>query len=79
MDNITKQPNFWSENDDLGDYLSFIIKSAFRIKRVVLYENYFILVLKSIREGFLQTQQEMWGDLENWTKVRTDIPAFSVT
>jgi len=42
MDNITKSPNFWSDNDDL--------------------------VLKSIREGFLKTQQDMWADIENWAK-----------
>jgi len=42
MDNITKSPNFWSENDDL--------------------------VLKSIRDGFLKTQQDMWADIENWAK-----------
>ena len=49
MDNITKQQNFWSENDDL--------------------------VLKSIREGFLKTQQDMWGDLENWAKTGSGLPS----
>lgn len=53
MDNITKHPNFWSENDDL--------------------------VLKAIREGFLKTQQDMWGDLENWTKTGSGLPSTAGT
>ena len=53
MDNITKQQNFWSENDDL--------------------------VLKSIREGFLKTQQDMWGDLENWAKTGSGLPSTAGT
>jgi len=53
MDNITKQQNFWSENDDL--------------------------VLKAIREGFLKTQQDMWGDLENWAKTGSGLPSTAGT
>ena len=53
MDNITKQQNFWSENDDL--------------------------VLKAIREGFLKTQNDMWGDLENWAKTGSGLPSTAGT
>jgi len=53
MDNITKSPNFWSDDDDL--------------------------VLKSIREGFLKTQQDMWGDLENWSKTGSGLPSTAGT
>jgi len=53
MDNITKNQNFWSENDDL--------------------------VLKSIREGFLKTQQDMWGDLENWSRTGSGLPSTAGT
>jgi len=53
MDNITKQQNFWSQNDDL--------------------------VLKSIREGFLKTQQDMWSDLENWSKTGSGLPSTAGT
>jgi len=37
------------------------------------------LVLKSIREGFLQTQQEMQGDLENWSKTASGLPSTAGT
>jgi hypothetical protein len=40
---------------------------------------FFFLVLKAIREGFLKTQQDMWGDLENWTKVNKIATASPIT
>jgi len=37
------------------------------------------LVLKSIREGFLKTQNDMWGDLENWAKTHSGLPSTAGT
>jgi len=37
------------------------------------------LVLKAIREGFLKTQQDMWGDLENWAKTSSGLPSTAGT
>lgn len=53
MDSITKQKNFWSNDDEL--------------------------VLKAIREGFLQTQQAMWKDLPNWRKTASGLPSTAGT
>ena len=36
-------------------------------------------VLKAIREGFLKTQQDMWGDLENWAKTGSGLPSTAGT
>ena len=35
--------------------------------------------LVSIREGFLKTQQDMWGDLENWAKTGSGLPSTAGT
>lgn len=53
MDTITRQKEFWSENDDD--------------------------VLQSIREGFLQTQADMWNDLPNWKKTASGFPSTAGT
>ena len=32
-----------------------------------------------VREGFLKTQQDMWGDLENWSKTGSGLPSTAGT
>ena len=47
---------------------------------IVKYQNFWLedddLVLKVIRDSFLKTQNDMWGDLPNWTK--TDCGFLSI-
>ena len=33
----------------------------------------------AFREGFLKTQQDMWGDLENWSKTGSGLPSTAGT
>lgn len=46
------------------------------MKHILLYLITFSFIF---REGFLQTQQEMQGDLENWSKTASGLPSTAGT
>ena len=44
-----------------------------------IYFSKKVSLILMVREGFLKTQQDMWGDLENWSKTGSGLPSTAGT
>ena len=49
------------------------------ISKEEIYLSKKVSLILLVREGFLKTQQDMWGDLENWSKTGSGLPSTAGT
>jgi len=74
---------FFGIFDGHGGKEAAIFAKEHLMDNIVKHQNFWSdnddLVLKAIRDGFLKTQNDMWGDLPNWTKTNSGLPSTAGT